>query len=146
MALSPGSSAVAKKYGTLNKVLDASPADFDAIKDVGELTAQRLHDGLKRNSHIIDRLSAEISILKPAVAKDGPLTGKTFVLTGTMTRPRKEIEKMIVDAGGEMKGSVGRGVHYLVQADANSTSTKTQAAHKCGTQVISETALYFMMS
>jgi DNA ligase (NAD+) len=55
-----------------------------------------------------------------------------------MEKPRPALQKMVEDAGGSVKKSVGKGLHYLVIADPNSTSSKADAARKFGTTLISE--------
>jgi DNA ligase (NAD+) len=68
----------------------------------------------------------------------GKFTDKSFCFTGSMNRPRKELETLVTDHGGVVKSSAGKGVTYLVIADPNSTSTKAQAARKAGVICISE--------
>ena len=59
---------------------------------------------------------------------DGPLNGKTFVVTGTLTKPRAEVQKMIEAAGGKVAGSVTKKTHYVVAgADAGPKLDKAQA-------------------
>ena len=51
---------------------------------------------------------------------------------------RPVLEQMVVDSGGSVKSSVGKGLTFLVIADVNSTSSKAVAARKLGTVLISE--------
>ncbi len=74
----------------------------------------------------------------------GKFTDMSFCFTGSMDRPRKELETLVTDHGGVVKSSAGRGVTYLVIADPNSTSTKAQAAKKAGVICISEETLLAM--
>jgi NAD-dependent DNA ligase len=53
---------------------------------------------------------------------------------------------MVTDNGGIVKGSVTKGLSYLVLADPNSGSTKAQAARKNGTVCISEEAFVAMVT
>jgi len=138
------SKEVAKKYGTLGDVLHATVDELDAMPDIGPLTAKKIVDGLAAFLEMIDRLVKVLDV-QSVVVKSGPLSGMSFVLTGAMSKPRKEIEAAIEAAGGENKSSVGKGVTYLVQADPTSTSGKTEKAKKVGTQVISEDRLWEMM-
>lgn len=71
---------------------------------------------------------------------DGPLTGKTFVITGTLTRPRADIARDIEAAGGKVVGSVSKKTTYLVAGD-NTGKSKTDAAAKHGVTVIDEAGL-----
>ena len=64
------------------------------------------------------------------------LAGKTFVLTGTLTRPRDLVKKTIEDAGGRVSGSVSKKTDYVVAgADAGS---KLDKAKELGVSVIGE--------
>jgi len=75
----------------------------------------------------------------------GVLSGKSFVLTGTMSKGRKEIAKGIEAAGGEVHSSISKNITYLVQADPTKESTKSKKADKLGIQIISEEDLYDMI-
>jgi NAD-dependent DNA ligase len=75
----------------------------------------------------------------------GPLSGMSFVLTGAMSKPRKDIEKRLIDCGAEVGSGVKKGLDYLVQSDPTSTSNKTIAANKYGVKVISEEEMWAMM-
>jgi DNA ligase (NAD+) len=141
---------VAKKFKSLKwfRVTVSSgvlrPEDFTSIEGVGELTATKIIDGLKAMWPTIERLVECIEVQDVQEAK-GNLTGSSFCLTGAMSKPRKEIEMAIEAAGGEVRSSVGRGLKYLVQSDANSTSSKSEKAKKLGTKVIGEDELWRMM-
>lgn len=139
------SKEVAKAFQTLDRVLVAREQEFDDLPDIGATTAKYIVDGLVALRPVIDRLVQTIDILE-VVTKQGPLTGMSFVLTGAMSKGRKEIETAIEAAGGENKGSVGKGVTYLVQADPSSTSNKTEKANKVGTKIISEETLWQMIA
>jgi len=72
-------------------------------------------------------------------AADGPLAGSTFVLTGTLSMPRAEAERRIVEAGGKVVGSVSAKTSYLVAGtDAGSKLAK---AEKLGVEVLDEDGL-----
>jgi DNA ligase (NAD+) len=139
------SKEVAKAFQTLDRVLVAREQELDDLPDIGATTAKYIVDGLVALRPIIDRLVQTIDILE-VVTKQGPLTGMSFVLTGAMSKGRKEIEAAMEAAGGENKGSVGKGVTFLVQADPSSTSSKTEKANKVGTKIISEETLWQMIA
>ena len=142
---------LAKKYKKLQWFRGTVPSgvlraeDFMTISGIGETTAQKIVDGLQAMWSAVDRLIKVIEV-KDVVEVTGNLKGMSFCLTGAMSKPRKDIEKAIEAAGGEVKSSVGKGLTYLVQADSSSTSSKTEKAAKCGTKVISEDELWRMMS
>lgn len=57
------------------------------------------------------------------------LNGKTFVLTGTLSRPRLEIEKLISDAGGKVSGSVSAKTSYLVAGEGGGSKRDKALKH-----------------
>ena len=137
------SKLIAKKFKTLDEVFNAAEADFTSLEGIGELTAQKIISGMVAMSETIQGLRAVIEV-KSVEVKTGGLSGKSFCLTGAMSKNRAVIEKEIEVAGGEIK-SVGRGLGYLVQADPTSTSSKSEKAKKLGVKIISEAELYKMM-
>ena len=64
-----------------------------------------------------------------AIAEDGPLTGKTFVITGTLpSMTRDEAKDLIQRAGGKVTGSVSGKTDYLLAGEkAGSKLTKAQS-------------------
>ena len=75
---------------------------------------------------------------------EGPLSGKTFVLTGALSRPRPEFEKMIAAAGGKATGSVTKNTTYLVAGEGG--GSKRDKAAKLGIPVIGEQELLDMLA
>lgn len=100
----------------------------------------------------------EITLLKTAIictpetfdsdkpASSGKLGGKSFCLTGKMSRERSAIAADIVAAGGVVKDDVAKGLNYLVQADPSSQSSKSKKANKLSIPVIDEASLIKMMA
>ena len=74
---------------------------------------------------------------------EGPLSGKTFVLTGALSRPRPEFEKMIAAAGGKATGSVTKNTTYLVAGEGG--GSKRDKAAKLGIPVIGEDELITLL-
>ena len=138
------SKLVAKEFQTLARVRIADVQEFDALPDIGLTTATKIVEGLKALSGMIDRLVETLDI-QEVVMKQGPLTGMSFVQTGTLSIGRKEMENLISENGGENKGSVGKGLTYLIAADPNSGSAKNLKAQKLGVKVIGEAELRKMI-
>ncbi len=82
---------------------------------------------------------------RAAAVAGGRLAGLSFCLTGTMSRDRKLIAADIIAAGGEVKDKVSAGLSFLVQAKADSKSSKSDSAKKLGVKVIGEAELLEMM-
>jgi DNA ligase (NAD+) len=143
---------IAQRFGRLSALVAAADAqDSDAfvaalceLDGVGEVIARAV-DRFCRDGHaraIVAKLIARgVDPEEPRVeVADGPLTGKTLVVTGTLSRPRAEVQAAIEAAGGKIAGSVSKKTHYLV-AGADVGKTKLEAAAKHGVAVIDEVAL-----
>lgn len=73
----------------------------------------------------------------------GVLSGLTFVLTGALSRPRPEFERMIADAGGKATGSVTKKTNYLVAGEGG--GSKRDKAQSLGISIIDEAMLMKML-
>ena len=94
---------------------------------------------------VIARLLA-VGVVPVTKAASGPLAGKSFCFTGTLGRPRKELEQMVEDKGGTLLSGVTKDLQFLVMADPSSGSSKAQKAKKYGTQCIDEAAFMALVS
>jgi len=143
---------LAQKYGKLSTLREVNaaktPEEFCAelceIEGVGEIVAAHV-DTFLRDPHVVvvlDKLAARgVDPEEPKLAiTTGPLTGKTLVVTGTLTQARADVQKRIEQAGGKVAGSVSKKTHYLV-AGADTGKTKLDAAQKNGVTVIDEAEL-----
>jgi len=143
------SRAVAKEYRSLSKIvacpdLPLMVGRLVGLDGIGETTAGSIALGLAEIAKEVEELAGIIEVQDVAEA-EGPLVGRSFCLTGAMSRPRKAIAADIEAAGGEVRSSVGKGLDFLVQADASSTSGKTKKAVANGTAIIGEDELVEMM-
>ena len=73
--------------------------------------------------------------------KETGLFGKTFVITGKLSKPRAEIKAMIEAAGGKFTGSVSGKTNYLVNNDSTSQTAKNIKAKELGVSIITEDEL-----
>jgi len=118
---------------TLEKMEDASVGDIAQVPGVGETKAVAFVDGFRRRKKVIDDLLAAGVKVKAPVS-GGKLAGLSFCFTGIRD---KAFAAEIEDAGGAVKGSVGKGLTYLVAKDPKSTSGKAKKARDLGVEVIS---------
>lgn len=128
---------------TLTDLFALSVEKIAAIEGFADKTATQLVAGLKAKKPIIDALLA--AGVKPeaatAPASDGPLVGKQLVITGSLSRPRADIEKEIKAAGGRVASSVSSATYAVVTEDETSTSSKMVKARNLGIPVWNEAAL-----
>ncbi len=132
-------------FGTLENLLQAGAEDLTAVSEVGEVIAQSILQFLAEphNREVIRQLLAA-GIHWPVVEKlsstQANLSGKTFVLTGTLPgMSRDEAKSLIEGQGGKVSGSVSRKTDYVVAgAEAGS---KLEKALELGITVIDQDQL-----
>jgi DNA ligase (NAD+) len=121
---------LANHFGTIDRLQAASVDDLMAISGVGPTVAEEVHEYFQRpeSRRLIERLlGAGIEIKQPE-RHEGPLIGKTFVLTGTLSSlTRGQAEERIKALGGAIGSGVSRKTDYLVAgADPGSKLEKAQ--------------------
>lgn len=139
---------LAKHFGRLDRVLDATVEQLLEVPDVGPIVAESLHTFFAQphNREVVEQLRAagvtwpEHEGSAAANAVPLPLAGKTFVLTGTLpTLGREDAKALIEAAGGKVSGSVSKKTHYVVAgAEAGS---KLDKANELGIAVLDEDGL-----
>ncbi len=141
--------AIARRFESLDALADATPeARREAlaqIDGVGPVIADAVEAWWADGDHarLISRLRERgVSPREPAPrpAGSGPLAGQQVCVTGTLSRPRSEMQKAIEDAGGTFVNSVGKSTDILV-AGADVGKSKLDAARKHGTRIIDQAAL-----
>jgi DNA ligase (NAD+) len=139
--------ALAAKFGTLERCMEATVEELVSIPDFGEITAVCVVDHFShpQNKEICHRLM-ELGLLTESTAAPAKetLAGSTFVLTGTLpTMSRDEASALIKANGGKVTGSVSKKTTFVVAgSDAGSKLTKAQ---ELGVTVISEDELMRMI-
>lgn len=119
-----------------------STTAFSTLQDIqgmGPKRARALLDWAGKAGPLIEDMASVGITLREK--PQGVLLGKSVCFTGATKRKRSELEKLVLEAGGSVKTSVGKGLTFLVMADLNSGSAKAKAAAKNGTQCISEDTL-----
>jgi DNA ligase (NAD+) len=130
---------LAEHFGSMDALMDASEEELQNVTEVGPRIATSIVEFFREpsNRKLIDRLRASgLTFTGKKKERGTKLAGKTFVLTGTLTRPRDLVKKALEDAGGRVAGSVSKKTDYVVAgADAGS---KLDKANELGIRVISE--------
>ena len=131
---------LAEHFGSMDTLMNAAPEELEAVNEVGPRIAESILEFLAepRNRDLVKRLrEAGLTFTGKKRERGTKLAGKTFVLTGTLTKyTRDEATKMIEDAGGRVSGSVSKKTDYVVAgSDAGS---KLDKAKELGVTVIEE--------
>jgi DNA ligase (NAD+) len=136
---------LARHFGQLDRIMDASVEQLLEVPDVGPVVAESIHAFFQQphNREVIEQLRAcgvHWEEAEPAVQAPKPLAGKTVVLTGTLPAlSRDEAKEMLEVAGAKVAGSVSRKTDYVVAgAEAGS---KLDKARELGVPVLDEDGL-----
>jgi DNA ligase (NAD+) len=146
--------AIAQKFPTIDLLRSAKLTDIEGIYGIGTEIAHSLDQWLKNpaNQRILDRLQ-EVGLSLSMITTENltpknnlaKVTGKTFVITGTLPNlKRNEAKKMIQETGGKITDSVSSKTDYLVVGeDAGSKLVKAQ---ELGIRIISESELLTLLN
>ena len=142
--------ALADQFGSMDALASATVDQIVETPGIGEVLAEQIVETLAddRTQDLIQRLrerGLRMELSPDEVGpSDGPLLGKTFVITGTLPNlSREEATRRIEEAGGKVTGSVSKKTDYLLLgADPGSKLAK---AEKAGTEIIDEDAFITLL-
>ncbi|MBE7030428.1 MAG: NAD-dependent DNA ligase LigA [Ruminococcaceae bacterium] len=126
------SKLIARRFGSMDALFDATAQELAEIEDIGMIMAQSVVDFFAEphTRAFLDKLKqAGVNTLHQSdTATDTRFAGKTFVLTGTLSSMgRKEASERIESFGGKVSGSVSKKTDYVVAGEeAGSKLTKAQ--------------------
>lgn len=137
--------ALARHFGKLDAIMDASAQTLEGVADVGPIVAASIHTFFQQphNREVVEQLRAcgvhwEEGEAAPVAAQT--LAGKTFVLTGTLpTLSRDAAKERIEAAGGKVSGSVSKKTHYVVAG--TEAGSKLDKAQELGITILDEQGL-----
>ncbi len=140
--------ALARFYGSLGALLDAKQEELQLIDGVGPTIAESVVAWAQRESTraLVGKLIAaglnpvEEIRREAAAPAEGPLSGKTFVITGTLSQERDAVAAWIEAQGGKVTDSVSKKTSYVVVGEAPGQSKVTKA-NQLGIEMIGEEAL-----
>jgi DNA ligase (NAD+) len=139
---------LARAFGSLDAIKDANADQLESVHEIGPVVAASIRQWFDEphNRELVGRLAragvnveATAAERAAAVAVPGPLSGKTFVLTGTLAEMTREQATEAIEAlGGKVSGSVSRKTSYVVVgADPGS---KAEKALELGVATLDEAA------
>ena len=139
---------LARKYKTMENLMQASIESLAMTNDIGEISANSLYEFFRQEQTIdlIDRLKkagVNMNVIETEEI-DNRFEGKTFVLTGSLEQfSRKEASDLIEKHGGKVSSSVSKKTDYVLAGEeAGSKLTKAQSL---GVEIITEEQFKEMM-
>ncbi len=139
---------LAQYFHTLEKLREATPEELQKVPDIGPTVAASISEWFSHtyNQKLLDAFAkAGVHVTAEHAATGGKLSGKTFVVTGTLdTMGREEAEEAIRQHGGKVASAVSKETDYVV-VGASPGATKMLAAKKYGTKILDEAAFQKML-
>jgi len=114
--------------------------ELTEIDGIGDKVAEIFRNGITSRRKLIDQLSKIIEITDELEAASGLFDGKSFCITGSLSRPRKEIALFIKNLGGKVVGSVSSNLDVLVAGEK--AGSKLAKAESLGITIWNEETLY----
>lgn len=133
---------LSKYYKTMDNLIKADFDELKSINDIGDVIAKSIVDyfGDEKNINLINRLkdlNLNMRYLGEEVnTSNENINGKTFVITGTLSRPRDEIKEEIEGLGGNVTGSVTKKTDYVIAGEK--AGSKLTKANELGIRVLTE--------
>lgn len=127
----------------IQAIMSASEEDMTAIEGIGPVIARNFEAFFsnEKSRKEADALLKEIQLEKEEISEDSKIfEGKTFVITGSVHHfsNRNALKSLIESKGGKVAGSVSSKTHYLINNDAESTSSKNKKARELGIPILTE--------
>jgi DNA ligase (NAD+) len=137
--------ALARHFRSMEALLGADEEQLTEVEGMGPILAKTVHETLaeERTRKLIEELGEHGLKMEEegaATPAEGPLVGRTLVLTGTLPNlSREEATERIEAAGGKVTGSVSKKTDYVVAGD--DPGSKYTKAQELGTDILDEDAL-----
>ena len=138
--------ALADHFGSIDALHEADPEAIEEVEGVGPIMAVQIAESLTDDATwaLVEKLRTKGLRLEADASErrqqDGPLKGKTVVLTGTLPElTREEAAALVKSAGGKVTSSVSKKTDYVVAGE--SPGSKLAKAEKFGTEILDEAGL-----
>ncbi|WP_420910111.1 NAD-dependent DNA ligase LigA [Odoribacter lunatus] len=137
---------LAKSFKNMRNLMEADYEQLTEVEDVGEQMANSIlkYFAKEENQHLLERLlsSGLKAEVEEQVGGNNVLEGRTFVITGTLSRPREYFKELILNNGGKVSDSVSSKTSFLLAGE--NAGSKLKKAEKLGITVISEAEFYLI--
>ncbi len=139
---------LAERYGSIDKLALAGVDEMNDIGGIGPIVAQSIAGffGPEENCLMIDRMKkggVKFIPFKSERREVAAIAGKTFVITGTLSKPRDHFKKLIENAGGKVSSTVSKKTDYLLAGE--SAGSKLDKATKLGVAILDEDKFNMMI-
>ncbi len=142
--------ALADHFGSIDALREADPEQIEEVEGVGPIMALQIAESLADDVTwaLVEKLKEKGLRLEADPSErragDGPLQGKTVVLTGTLPElTREEAAALVKSAGGKVTSSVSKKTDYVVAGE--SPGTKLAKAESLGTEILDEDGLLALL-
>jgi len=134
---------LADAFGSIDALAAASEEQLTAVTDIGPTVAASIREFFAQDAakNVIEKLRAAGVKMQEKKQETGPrpLDGLTFVITGTLSRPRDAVKREIESAGGRVSSSVSKKTNFLLCGE--DPGSKRDNAEKLGVRIIGEPEL-----
>lgn len=131
---------LASAFGSLDRLMEASVEELTEVPDVGGVTAESIFNWFRQGQsrHMVERLrEAGVNFQSTRVLSDDRFSGKTFVLTGALSKfTREEATEKIELLGGKASGSVSKKTSFVVVGE--NAGSKERKARELGIPILTE--------
>lgn len=145
---SKAAQVLARQFGSLDRLMEATEEELTTVDDIGAITAQSIVRWFAnpQSQHLIKSLREAGLNFQSTEEKPGEkLKGLTFVLTGTLAQmKRSEAKKLIEQNGGKVSGSVSKKTSYVVAGEA--AGSKLTKAQSLGVPILTEGELLNLLN
>lgn len=138
--------SLAEHFSSIDRFLEANEEELTGIPDIGPKVAQSIGQWLKdkkSKSEVKDLIKLGVQIQNPKRNTEGPLSGLSFVITGTLPVKRDEAKDFIEANGGKILSGVSAKLNYLVAGD--DPGSKIEKAQSLGVQTIDWAELQLLL-
>ena len=133
---------LSNEFGTIEELMAADVERLNAVDGIGPIVARAIRehfDNPVAQDLVGGLIEAGVRPAPPPAPVEGPLSGQSFVITGTLSKPRSRFEDRIRERGGEVADSVTRKTSHVVLGD--NPGSKLARAHKLGIDITDEAGL-----
>lgn len=140
---------LANRFPSIDLLLAASEEEISNTQEIGEVIAKSIYEFLhsERGKIVIGELRQSGVNMQQSVSTsqsdDQRFAGKTFVITGTLSKPRRDLQTAIESRGGKVSGSVSKSTDFVVVGE--DAGSKLAQAQKLNVKTVDESEFELML-